>query len=1262
MVAHLVLLTTPSVRCKYIMSISISGSSLTTGLNNTVQSPAYGSLSFNGLNQSIVTSGTGSGSAGTALDITTGTPSWTVECWVYTSQYSKVTAPQYFLNQSNGQTVAFRINSGTDKSYVTYGTNFLTVSFYSNVLGYVEMQSWPTTMSLNTWYHVALCKDTSNGERYYLYLNGVLVSSTPALSGIAGQNGPWEFGFPSSYITADPSYAFNGYLSNIRVVKGVAVYVPPDVAEPSLPLTSTQSLNLSGYTQAITGTQTSLLLNTSSETYNLGSSINFATSSAYVTYPSSSVYNFSTNNFTIEFWMNPSNVFINFGWSLWSIGSLTMASSNSGSSTPIDFYITDGLGHTIYTYKQAGQAIALYYPTAGVWAHLAIVRTGLGATDTKIYVNGILVTSGQMPSSLDLSSSQPTIGGGFQGSITNFRVTNGVAVYNANFYPPTTQLTSTQSANVNGSPSAAITGTETSLLLNATYGATFLADSSSNNFTPTLSSPAPTSSNSGPSGTYYLRDSSSYINSVTGVNNPTSSSMGPSTYSGSILFNGTNQYLTVPTAAQFNYSTNDFTWEMWVYPTSSTWTTDTMYFIDHGSAINQGTLHYYQNRLVYYNYYNAGNVPPYTASANYPSLFTIGGGPITANTWTHIAVSRQNLVTNMFVNGKVVSSGPDPYNYAALSGSPFSNPIVSPATQSVTIGARSDGAYLFKGNISNIRIVNGVSVYNVGNFTPPVQPLSPIQTSNQFGSPSKAIFGSQTSLLLNSPYSSSFLKDSSYNNVTVTQQTTGQYPPSTYTMTNNSTNPFNSNGSIFTPGSIYFNGTSQYLTVPANAVFAFGTGAFTVEAWVYLTSLQDILVFDTRTSAATTGIGFQINSSGVLCYIQATSTTLETRALTTSTWYHIAWVYDGTTVTGYVNGVAGTPSTVSLSLTQNNASIGRSGVSSASFMAGYLSNLRVIKDTAVYTQSFSPTTGPFTTSQTFNQSGIPSCPVQSSQTELLLNTPANTSFLTDSSTNAFTVTNNGTATSNPFNPFSENYTVLSNPGSVLLNGSTQYLTLPASTEFDYGTGDFTWECWIYPQGTNGSIIDFWISSPPLTVGQCQLFLESSTALLSFYYANTTTTLASITSASAITLNAWSHVAVVRSGSGTGNLKLYVNGIVAATSAGAVTQTIGINNLSGTIGRQTITGTLYYNGYVSNIRLVKGLAVYTSNFTPPAFPLNNTQAANVSGFPSAAVSSSQTSLMLNTAFGTNFLVDTSINNFTVTNNGTATSSASDPFGF
>ena len=246
------------------MSISISGSNLTTGFNNTVLAPPYGSLSFNGVNQSVVTSGTGSGANGTILDLTTDSPSWTIECWLYASEHSRYSAPQYFLGKGNGQNVLFSVKSGDDP-IATINTNVLEVQFYSTTVGWTYMSSWPSgTISLNTWYHVALCKDTTDGNRYYLYLNGVLVSSTPNIANPAANNGqPFEIGMPASYITADPSYAFNGYLSNIRIVKGVSLYVPPNVTVPTPPLASTQSLNVSAYTQAITGTQTSLLLNTS---------------------------------------------------------------------------------------------------------------------------------------------------------------------------------------------------------------------------------------------------------------------------------------------------------------------------------------------------------------------------------------------------------------------------------------------------------------------------------------------------------------------------------------------------------------------------------------------------------------------------------------------------------------------------------------------------------------------------------------------------------------------------------------------------------------------------------------------------------------------------------------------------------------------------------------------------------------------------------------------------------------------------------------
>jgi hypothetical protein len=748
----------------------------------------------------------------------------------------------------------------------------------------------------------------------------------------------------------------------------------------------------------------------------------------------------------------------------------------------------------------------------------------------------------------------------------------------------------------------------------------------------------------------YLTDSSTNNFTVTNNGTATSNSLNP--YGGgSILFNGTNQYLFIPRATQFNYSTNDFTWEMWIYPTASNWTSGTIYLMDHGpsGSANQGTLVYYNNGLRYVNYYNSYGYPPATAGINFPSLFTIGGGPITANTWTHVAVCRQNLVTNMFINGKVVSSGPDPYNFATQSGAPFTSPIVSPASQSVYIGIGSNGAGPFKGNISNVRIVNGVSVYNVGNFTPPVQPLPAVQGPNNIGSPSKSISSNQTSLLVSTPYNNTFLTDGSFNGVTLTQQTVGQYPRSTYTLTSNSTNPFNSNGSIFTPGSIYFNGTSQYLTVPDNAALQLSTGtAFTIEAWIYPTDLSaaDHGIVAKR-SAGSAEWQFNIHPSyGYLTFWNGVTTYQSDITLSVNNWYHVAVTWDTTTLRFFVNGLIGTTYT-GLTLTPGNNTLTIGAVyANTGLYTGNISNLRIVNGTAVYTQSFIPTSGPFTTSQTFNQSGIPSCPVQSSQTELLLTTPSNSSYLTDISINAFTVTNVGTATSTPFNPFSGNYEILANPGSVLFNGTTQYLTVPTNASLDFGTGDFTVEAWIYRTVLGGD--SFIISSSDTGglffgfYGGTNLGYGRAGITWDYDYPHN------------MSLNAWYHVALTRSGT---SIKMFVNGIQLG-----VTQT---SSVSYNFGNTTVAsqGAAYpYGGYISNLRVVKGVGVYTSNFVPPAGPLNNSQVENQSGAPSAAITVSQTSLLLNTAFGTNFLTDGSINNLTITNVGTATSSTLDPFVF
>lgn len=234
----------------------------------------------------------------------------------------------------------------------------------------------------------------------------------------------------------------------------------------------------------------------------------------------------------------------------------------------------------------------------------------------------------------------------------------------------------------------------------------------------------------------------------------------------------------------------------------------------------------------------------------------------------------------------------------------------------------------------------------------------------------------------------------------------------------------------------------------------------------------------------------------------------------------------------------------------------------------------------------------------------------------------NNTFI-DSSSNAFSITRNGSTTQGSVNPFGSvaPYTTTVGGGSAYFNGTTDYLTIPANTAFSYTTGDFTWECWIYPlaYGAAGSVFfDFFSNtSGSYIIGQCQLYI-SSTGLVQFFYANTINTGLNISSVASVTLNAWSHIAVVRSGSSTGNLKLYVNGALAATSAGAVTQNLGSTG-AGSIGKQTSGTPYYYNGYVSNVRIVKGTAVYTSAFTPPTAPLTSISGTSLLlGFTNAGV--------------------------------------------
>lgn len=98
--------------------------------------------------------------------------------------------------------------------------------------------------------------------------------------------------------------------------------------------------------------------------------------------------------------------------------------------------------------------------------------------------------------------------------------------------------------------------------------------------------------------------------------------------------------------------------------------------------------------------------------------------------------------------------------------------------------------------------------------------------------------------------------------------------------------------------------------------------------------------------------------------------------------------------------------------------------------------------------------------------------------------------------------------------------------------------------------------------------------------------------------------------SSLRVGVWNHLALVRSGTGAGQTKFYINGISTASATLATNYTVGTNFAVGTnYYPDTPTGSIFHSGLISNARVVKGVDVYTGNFTPPTLPLTSTQASS-----------------------------------------------------
>jgi hypothetical protein len=215
-------------------------------------------------------------------------------------------------------------------------------------------------------------------------------------------------------------------------------------------------------------------------------------------------------------------------------------------------------------------------------------------------------------------------------------------------------------------------------------------------------------------------------------------------------------------------------------------------------------------------------------------------------------------------------------------------------------------------------------------------------------------------------------------------------------------------------------------------------------------------------------------------------------------------------------------------------------------------------------------------------------------------------FINPTSTIGSAVT---TVAQSPFAGGGNSYSFSSNINSVI--------TFPASTDWAVGTGDFTIEWFGYQTNTSQFQRVFSVGNfPTIKIG---VSIESSTF---YYWANNSFR---YSSAGATTTNTWYHWAVVRS---SGTTRVYRDGTLRGSSI-SDTNNITDSTTNFTIGNTLTPATnAAWVGYITNFRWVKGLAVYTGNFTAPTSALTATAGVNpYGGSNTAAIGAGFTKLLL-----------------------------------
>jgi hypothetical protein len=458
----------------------------------------------------------------------------------------------------------------------------------------------------------------------------------------------------------------------------------------------------------------------------------------------------------------------------------------------------------------------------------------------------------------------------------------------------------------------------------------------------------------------------------------------------------------------------------------------------------------------------------------------------------------------------------------------------------IEVGVNRGGTAYFSGYLRDVRIIKGTAFYSSSGFTPPTEPLTAVSGTGY----------STTLLTCHLPY----IADGGANSLSQTvvgnihTRAFSPYDSAYYVSANHG-------------GSMYFDGTGDYLSAPNQTL---GSGDFCVEFWINHDASGTKVALDWANSP-------QIYTSNTTLYLYANAADRISTTVVQNQWTHIAIVRDYGVIKLYKNGVAeSTTYTDNTNYTTSTLTIGGRASNTTNTINGNMTDVRVVVGSPVYTADFTPPTAPLTAI---------------TNTSLLLNGTGAGIIDKSQSTNAgsvllFSGAKSSTAQSKYLT------------SSIALNGTSDFMRIYSDDGLDFGTLDFTIEAWMYTTSTTGQY--FFDTRGGTGQTGWRMFLVSDK--LYFQYDSSTSNISGTLSSYT---NTWVHVAYVREGN---NFRWYVDGTQSSTGLVGASTSITSNNQTAAIGRIGWTGSGYWNGYLSDLRITKGLARYTSNFTPPTAAL------------------------------------------------------------